>query len=119
MLALNEKEKTDTIAAFHQAHPHDDFKGVRSTPNLYEFMNPNISKSHGIETIVKAHGWSMEQVLVFGDEMNDFEMIRDCGIGVCMGNGNPQLKALADAITGSNDEDGIAQYLYQYILEEK
>lgn len=119
MLALNEKEKTDAIALFHQSHPHDDFKGVRSTPNLYEFMNPNISKSHGIETIVKAHGWSMNQILVFGDEMNDFEMIRDCGVGVCMGNGNPQLKALADAVTESNDEDGIAKYLYQHILKEK
>ena len=52
------------------------------------------------------------------DEMNDYEMIRDCH-GVAMGNGNEKVKEIAKFVTLSNEEDGIAYYLNNYIFKEE
>lgn len=52
-------------------------------------------------------------IIVFGDELNDYEMIRDY-IGVAMENANPAIKEIANYITKSNNEDGIADFLIKY-----
>ena len=56
-----------------------------------------------------------DQVLTFGDELNDYEMIRDF-VGVAMANANPAIKKIARYITKSNNEDGIACFINQYII---
>ena len=52
----------------------------------------------------------------YGD--NDFSMIRLAGIGVAMGNGEEKIKEIADYVTGSNDESGVAQAIEALILDE-
>ena len=54
-------------------------------------------------------------VLAIGDQRNDVELIRWAGIGVAMGNAVPELKAVADWITRSNDDDGVAHALAHFI----
>lgn len=49
-----------------------------------------------------------EEIMAFGDSGNDLEMIRAAGVGVAMGNGEPEVKAVADVVTLSNTEDGMA-----------
>ncbi len=58
----------------------------------------------------------MNAVCVFGDAQNDMEMVRDCGLGICMANGDEVTKAVAKAITLSNAEDGVATYIEQHFL---
>ena len=48
--------------------------------------------------------------------MNDMEMIRECGIGIVMGNGDERLKAYADYVTADIDQDGVYQALEHYGL---
>ena len=48
--------------------------------------------------------------------MNDLEMIRECGIGIVMGNGNERLKSYADYVTADIDADGVYQALAHYQL---
>lgn len=91
------------------------YRAVRSTPDLLEFMNPALSKLKGIETICHQLKITKENVLVFGDELNDLEMIEGC-VGVAMGNANPKIKAIAQYTTKSNDENGIGYFLEKYIL---
>ena len=52
-----------------------------------------------------------ERIIAFGDENNDLEMIEYAGVGVAMGNGIDELKSIADEVTLSNNEDGIAKVL--------
>ena len=52
-----------------------------------------------------------DRIIAFGDENNDLEMIDYAGVGVAMGNGIDELKSIADEVTLSNNEDGIAQVL--------
>lgn len=119
MLAINNENKTNEIINFYNKnHVSPYYKGVRTSPILFEFMDPNISKCHGIEKLAHAHNCTMQNICVFGDEMNDYEMIRDCH-GVAMGNGNEKVKEIAKFVTLSNEEDGIAYYLNNYIFKEE
>ena len=59
-------------------------------------------------------GETLDNVMTFGDEENDFEMIAQAGVGVAMGNAIPQIKQVANAETLTNNEDGVAAYLKQY-----
>lgn len=76
-----------------------------------EVMNASASKLWGIEALLGRWGLGRGDVIAFGDEANDLEMITHCGIGVAMGNAIPELKSAADYVTWSNDEDGIAEAL--------
>ncbi len=116
ILGMAEPDVVDAMEAYFHEHPSNKYRGVRSSNMLFEFLNPELSKTKGIEIIAANHGFTIENVCVFGDELNDFEMIRDCGTGVCMGNGNPAVKEIANYVTSSNDEDGIAEFIYTYLI---
>lgn len=116
ILVSGDKAEVDQVEAYYQRQPSRMYRCVRSTKEILEFLDPHISKKFGIANIVKNYGYTLDNVCVFGDELNDLEMVSDCGVGVCMGNGNPQLKAKADYVTGSNNEDGIAQFIEAYLL---
>lgn len=89
---------------------------VRSTPNYLEAMPLNINKGTSLLEIAAYYKLGIEDIIAFGDEINDVEMIRDAGIGVAMGNAHPYIKDLADYVTLSNEEDGIAHYLEKFKL---
>jgi len=94
--------------------PH--YRCFRSGANLFEYVHPDLSKSYGIEKIAKLHGYSIDNVLAFGDADNDTDMLRDCGVGVCMENGSENSKKVSDYITKSNDQDGIAIFIEEHLL---
>lgn len=66
--------------------------------------------------MLEYYGGGMEDAVAVGDSMNDLEMIRECGIGIVMGNGNEQLKSYADYVTADIDKDGVYQALEHYQL---
>lgn len=67
----------------------------------------NVSKADGIRTLLDYYGMEEQDVVAFGDSMNDLEMIREAGIGVAMGNAVEALKAEADFVTKPIGEEGI------------
>jgi hydroxymethylpyrimidine pyrophosphatase-like HAD family hydrolase len=56
-------------------------------------------------------GVARDEVIAFGDSHNDLDMLEFAGVGVAMGNASAEVKALADLITDSNEDDGIATAL--------
>ena len=56
-----------------------------------------------------------EEVMAFGDAGNDLSMIKYAGLGICMGNGQDEVKKAADYITDDNDHDGIAKALSMFL----
>lgn len=69
----------------------------------------------GIEEIAKSYNIPKENVIAFGDEANDYEMIQYAGHGVVMKNGVDSLKEISNDITSyTNHENGLAQYLKKY-----
>lgn len=80
-------------------------------------LNPRgISKASGIREVCGLLGVKMEEVIAMGDSLNDLEMIRQVGLGIAMENAQEELKREADAVTASNEEDGVAKAIQKYIF---
>lgn len=89
---------------------------VMSTPFYYEVMPKGISKGKSLLEIAKYYGFDIKDTIAFGDEENDLSMIEMAGVGVVMANSSDFMKDKADFVTKSNDEDGIAYYLENYLF---
>ena len=75
---------------------------------LFADVNPlGQSKQIGIDIFCDYFGIPLEQTMAFGDGGNDITMLKHVGIGVAMGNANPEVKEIADYITDDVDSDGI------------
>ncbi len=83
--------------------------------NVIEIVKAGLNKAIGLEKIAQYYSIPKERIIAFGDEDNDLEMIEYAGIGVAMGNAIPQLKTIADKITLTNELDGIAVFLEDYL----
>ena len=81
---------------------------VQTAAFYLEIIPAVINKGQGIRDICQVLGISTEQVITFGDAENDIPMLRTAGMGVAMGNATEAVKAAADLVTLSNNEDGIA-----------
>lgn len=88
----------------------------RSKPTYLEVTPSGITKAAGLAAVAKLRGLSLEDFTVFGDGDNDIPMFQACGCAVAMGNASERLKAVADVVIGTNDEDAIAQYLTENLL---
>ncbi len=95
----------------------------RSRPHFLEFGHPQATKSQALAFLATRLGIGREQVMAIGDGENDLDMLRYAGVGVAMGNSEPAALAVADFVTKSNDEDGVAVALEHYFrlswLDEK
>lgn len=76
-------------------------------PFFTDMVHMGNSKAAGIESICRHFGFTPEETIGFGDGGNDIEMLEYCGIGVAMGNADDPVKAHADHVTTSVDDEGI------------
>ena len=74
------------------------------------------SKAKGIKKLVEKLGMDIEQTIAFGDGRNDVEMLTEVGLGIAMGNGAIEAKAVADYVTDDIDKDGILKALNHFSL---
>lgn len=83
--------------------------------NRYTFYSKTAGKLGAIRFLADKLSISLDDVLVFGDDINDIDMIAHCGHGVAMGNALERVKNAADEITDSNEQNGVAKVLTRYI----
>jgi hydroxymethylpyrimidine pyrophosphatase-like HAD family hydrolase len=95
--------------------------GVAATPSglpgSVEVTAPGVHKGRGLVELCERLGVAREEVVAFGDGLNDHEMLVWAGLGVAMGNADPATKAIADEVTASNDEDGVALVVERLLAE--
>lgn len=92
---------------------------VLVSSSLYNNLEINAlgaAKGDALLRLASVLGLSREETMACGDGENDYSMIRMAGIGVVMENGDPSVKAIADYITASNDESGVAQAIEKLVL---
>ena len=90
--------------------PEDTYSSVADR-KLLQVMSRTATKWNGIRKMLEAYGIDPTQAVYFGDDNDDIGPIRSCGCGVAVGNALDCVKEIADYITGSNDEDGVAVFL--------
>ncbi|GAE25247.1 haloacid dehalogenase-like hydrolase [Halalkalibacter wakoensis JCM 9140] len=83
--------------------------------NVIEVVKAGMNKAVGLKKVADFYQIPPERIIAFGDEDNDFEMIEYAGQGVAMGNAIDPLKSLANTVTLTNEEDGIAVYLEEVL----
>ena len=87
----------------------------RSEPYFMELTPPGVDKAKSLERLLKLTGVEREELIACGDGFNDVSMIQYAGLGVAMANAQDAVKAVADEVTLSNDEDGVALIVEKYM----
>ncbi|MCM8709880.1 sugar-phosphatase [Clostridium sp. SYSU_GA19001] len=95
---------------------YNKFSVLRSAPYFLEFLNKKVNKGYGIELLAKTLGIKREEIICVGDAGNDIAMIQFAGLGVAMGNAFPEVKDIADYVTLSNEEHGVAHVINKFVL---
>ena len=103
-------EEEETLRIVRGALTRDVYCTV-SNGFLIQVMSRSASKWNGIREMLRLSGCAAENSVYFGDDYDDIEPILMCGLGVAVENAIDEVKAAADSVTGSNDEDGAAVFL--------
>ena len=99
--------RANLLAALPVVFPNSLF--TSSVPNNIEINALKANKGDGLRFVVSHLGIEMSEAMAFGDGLNDISMIKAAGIGVAMGNAVREVKDVADHVTGTCDEDGVAE----------
>ncbi|RED57204.1 Cof-type HAD-IIB family hydrolase [Cohnella lupini] len=94
----------------------DGLELTNSSPFNIEINPIGVSKASALEEVCRMLGYDMSEVVAIGDSLNDIAAIRAVGLGVAMGNAQEEVKAAADVVTGSNQENGVAAAIQKYVL---
>lgn len=95
-----------------------NFSITSSVVTNLEINKANASKGDGLLHLCGKLGIQREQVMAFGDGDNDRSMLSYAGMGVAMGNAEPELTRYADRVTGTNEEDGVASAIEALVFEQ-
>lgn len=87
-----------------------------SLVNNIEFTVPTASKGAALRFLARHLGVAVADTMAFGDMDNDRSMVETAGVGVAMGNAEPCLKDVADYITDTNNDDGVAKALEKFVF---
>ena len=104
-LALVQKELTEDLY-YTVAHGY-----------LLQIMSTAATKWNGIKAMLDICNCSPAETAYFGDDQDDIEPVKQCGVGVAVANGIDAVKAVADYVTESNDDDGVANFIERHILQ--
>lgn len=88
----------------------------RSEPFFIELVPQGIDKAFSLAKLCDILGCTKEDMIACGDGFNDVSMIEFAGLGVAMGNAQKPVKKVADYITRTNDEDGVAHVIHKFVL---
>lgn len=84
---------------------------ARWHPAFADSVSKGTNKATAIDRVIEHYGFDISETMAFGDGGNDISMLRHAAIGVAMGNASDEVKAAADIVTTSVDDDGIANIL--------
>ncbi len=87
-----------------------------SKPYFLECNPLRATKGNALAWCAAHFGFGMDELLAFGDSLNDVSMLESAGTGIAMGNARDDVKAMGFPVCGTNDEDGVARYIDQHIL---
>ena len=107
---LDEIENIQVLEVSHMSRKMIQ-QGTEEIPIEYfytEISSKNTDKWYALEYLMKKLKIKKEEIVTIGDNMNDKKMIEEAGLGIVMGQSNPLIKEIANEITTTNEEDGVA-----------
>ena len=116
-LFMDDPEQIETLRPLVEARMPGHII-LRSRPMFIEAHNPEASKGNCLEFLSRYYDVDPAEMVSIGDSQIDSSMLRYTGLGLAVENGYPDVKALANAVIPSNDQEGVAWAIQKYIFEE-
>lgn len=116
VMMIDEPEKLDRALEMMPTEAFERFTIMKSAPFYLEILSKRVDKGTGVKMLADHLGIAQENVMALGDQGNDIAMVNYAGVGVAMGNAIPELKEIAQFVTGTNIEDGVALAIEKYVL---
>lgn len=114
IMCMGEADKIDAVEKYLFRNFKNELHLYRSKETYLEIANKEVSKLTAIKLLLKHHfQYSLEESIAFGDNYNDFEMLKAAGLGIAVGNAKPEILEIAKEITHHGKEDGVAKSLQQ------
>lgn len=105
------------LAQLRQRYAPEDLYLTQSVSTFFEATHPLANKGSAVQFVAETlMGLTADQVMTIGDNFNDWEMLRYAGIGVAMGDAPEAVKAIADWVAPSVEEDGVAIAIQEFLL---
>ncbi|AST93543.1 haloacid dehalogenase [Sutcliffiella cohnii] len=117
VLMVGDPDKMKSITERLQIELADEFSVMRSKPFFLEFTEKGVTKGTSLNQLIQHLGIKREEVIAMGDSYNDQEMIEFVGLGVAMGNAPDDIKKIADHVTDTNMNDGVAKVVEEFVLK--
>ena len=95
----------------------DKYTIIRSAPYYLEFLHKDVNKGVGMSKVAEKLNISQEEVICMGDAENDLHMLQYAGLSIAMGNADDNIKNMADYVTLSNEEGGVAHAIRKFVLK--
>lgn len=115
VMCMGEEHEIHTMEQRLNTHLGSEIHVYRSRPTYLEIAPKIISKATGLELILqKLYDFPMENVICFGDNYNDIDMLTRAGLGVAVENSRDEVKAIAGEIAGRSVDDGVAETIEKY-----
>jgi Cof subfamily protein (haloacid dehalogenase superfamily) len=116
--ASKDHDRIATVVAAGKLSLRSRATVMRSQAYYCDVTPPGIDKGRLVDLLAERVGAPREEIAVLGDMGNDAQMFARAGFAIAMGNATPEIKALAQAVTLSNDADGFALAIERHILDE-
>lgn len=110
---LNEEMKTYLL---NELINDQTIEVTNSSPTNLEINQIGVNKVHAVERLCQLSNISMQEVMAIGDSINDLKMLQEVGLGVAVENAQQEILAIADKVTTSNNEDGVAKAIEKHAL---
>lgn len=118
LLLRTTKEVSSILRSMIHDRYKDKYQTVETFPGSIEIMYSGIDKGSGLKMYCEWNNIDIQNVIAFGDNENDNTLLQASGWGVCLKNGNPETKKIADDITEYTCiEGGVGHYIFDYVLK--
>ncbi len=114
IMCMGNKQNIDQLVDYINKNNPGVLNLYRSKDTYLEITANRVSKGSAIKFLHEKMDIDVSETIAVGDNYNDVEMIKYAGLGIAMGNAKEEVKAVADEITLSNNEDGIAEVIKKY-----
>jgi Cof subfamily protein (haloacid dehalogenase superfamily) len=117
VMCMGLKEEIQALFTWAEGRFGDDLHLYRSKDTYIEIAPKQISKASGLELVLRERfEIEMDEVMSFGDNYNDIDLLQKSGWGVAVGNARDEVKKIANEVTFHHKEDGVAQMIEKYLI---
>ena len=115
ILLMGDEEQLNEFETFIPQEWRNEFYVVRSQKYLVEVLTKGVNKAFGLEKLAQKLNIEPSEIAAIGDAANDIEMLEYAGLAIAMGNASEEVKAIADIVTDTNENNGVIKAIDKLI----